>query len=268
MFFDNTSDTLKERIDDNQGIVWPTAGRLSWLPYYDEPSNGRYLVHTGAGILYTDDQDNSVRVRARPQIHEGPRLIDSGALAAEDYLTGNAELAIVMGRLTLQSEAYLSTIYLNNGDQPTINGAYLHASYFLTGENRIYERFGQHGAQFGRNVPVFQRFCSTRLPQLGCMGSKARWSHLDINNLNEGQYNDVTVGFNWYWSDRTRVMFDWIHPVTSNDASPFGAYNVGHHWNAIRLQLVKSEIINPPVKSKSSPRQTQNNHTNTNQHKK
>ena len=27
------------------------------LPYYDEPSNGRYLVHTGVGVLYTNDQD-------------------------------------------------------------------------------------------------------------------------------------------------------------------------------------------------------------------
>ena len=23
---------------------------------------------------------------------------------------------------------------------------------------------------------------------------------------------------NWYWSDRTRVLFDWIHPYTSRDA--------------------------------------------------
>jgi len=30
------------------------------------------------------------------------------------------------------------------------------------------------------------------------------------------------LGFNWYWSDRVRMMFDWIHPITSEQAI-FGA---------------------------------------------
>ena len=34
------------------------AGRLTWLPYYDEISNGRYLIHTGLGILYTDETEH------------------------------------------------------------------------------------------------------------------------------------------------------------------------------------------------------------------
>lgn len=34
----------------------------------------------------------------------------------------------------------------------------------------------------------------------------------------------MTVGFNWYWNDRTRVMFDWIHPMTSSQAV-FGKAN-------------------------------------------
>ncbi|MHB8862535.1 MAG: porin [Pirellulaceae bacterium] len=41
--------------------------------------------------------------------------------------------------------------------------------------------------------------------------------------MDSGQYNDLTVGFNWYWTDRTRVMFDWIHPVTNLETKPYGA---------------------------------------------
>ncbi len=41
------------------------SARLTWLPYYDEPSNGRYLIHMGASVLSTYDSDNSVRFRAR-----------------------------------------------------------------------------------------------------------------------------------------------------------------------------------------------------------
>ncbi|MFN0199848.1 MAG: OprO/OprP family phosphate-selective porin, partial [Planctomycetaceae bacterium] len=220
VFFDSISEGLKERIDDNQG--YRVSGRVTWLPYYDEPSNGRYLVHTGAGVLHTDDQDNRVRFRARPQIHEGPRLIDSGALDADSYTTGNLELAVVWGQFTLQSEAFLSNVNMNAVDSTNVHGAYAHVSYFLTGENRIYERFGQHGAQFGRNVPTSNFFMVPGGVSWGAWEAKTRWSYLNLRNVDEGEYNDLTVGFNWYWNDRVRLMFDWIHPVTSSETT-FGS---------------------------------------------
>jgi phosphate-selective porin OprO/OprP len=212
-FFDSISDSLKERIDDNQGLR--LSGRVTWLPYYDEETNGRYLVHLGAGVLYTDDQDNKIRFRTRPHIHEGPRLIDSGALDAGFLTTGNLEFAMVWGPITVQSEAFLSRVNLSASEAATVGGAYAHVSYFLTGENRQYERFGQHGAQFTRNVPKTNFFLTPEGCGWGAWEAKARWSHLDLSDVNAGQYNDLTVGMNWYWSDRTRVMFDWIHPFTS-----------------------------------------------------
>lgn len=221
IFFDSIGEGLKERIDDNQG--YRMSGRVSYLPYYDEPSNGRYLVYTGAGVLYTDDQNDSVRFRARPQIHEGPRLIASNNIAADAFTTGNLEGAIVWGPLTLQTEAYLSQVNRNTGGAATVNGNYMHLSWFLTGENRNFERFGQHGAQFGRNTPFSNVFFVPSFRSWGAWEFKTRWSRLDLTNVNAGEYNDVTVGLNWYWSDRTRVMFDWIHPITTAATTPFGA---------------------------------------------
>lgn len=220
IFLDSISEGLKERIDDNQG--YRMSGRLSWLPYYDEPSKGRYLVYTGAGVLYTHDQDGILRLSSRPQIHEGPRLIDSGAIPATSQTTGNLEAAVVWGPVTVQSEAFLSTLNRTNNDAATVGGAYVHLSWFLTGENRIFERFGQHGAQFGRNQPFTNVFATPGGCGLGGWEFKTRYSNLNLTNLNAGEYNDLTVGFNWYWSDRVRVMFDWIHPVTTS-ATVFGA---------------------------------------------
>jgi len=220
VFFDSISEGSKERIDDNQG--YRVSGRLTWTPFYDEPSNGRYLIHTGIGVLHTDDQDNRVRFRARPQIHEGPRLIDSGVLRANSYTIGNLEFAAVMGPLTLQGEAYASSVNMTSGGAQTLTGAYAHLSYFLTGENRVYERFGQHGAQFGRTVPYSNFFIVPGAISPGAWEVKTRYSNLNLGQVNKGQYNDITTGFNWYWSDRTRVMFDWIHPVTTAQTT-FGA---------------------------------------------
>jgi phosphate-selective porin OprO/OprP len=143
-------------------------------------------------------------------------LIDSGLIKADSYTSGNVEGAIVLGRFAIQSEAFLGTVQMLSGQSPQLSGAYVHTSWFVTGESRSFERFGQHGAQFGRNAP-FENF---RFKQgefrPGALELKSRWSHLDMNQLNAGQYNDLTVGFNWYWSDRTRWMFDWIHPITSS----------------------------------------------------
>ena len=220
-FVDSLSEALKERQDDNQGQR--ISGRLTYLPYYDEPSNGRYLVHTGAGILYTSDQDGLARFRARPQIHEGPFLIDSGNLPAHSYTTGNLEFATVWGPFAVQSEAFLSHVDLIGREGAQLWGAYVHTSYFLTGENRVYERFGQHGAQFGRTVPYSNFFWVPGGCGPGAWELKARWSNLTLTEVDSGEYNDLTVGFNWYWTDRIRVMFDWIHPVTIAGTTPFGA---------------------------------------------
>ena len=219
-FFDNITDTQKDRQDSNQGIR--VSGRLNWTPIYDEPSNGRYVVHTGIGVMHTQDQDGKVQFRARPQVNLGPRLIDSGILNANSYTIGNLEYAQVWGPVTLQTEAYLANINMVSGDSQAINGAYAHLSYFLTGENRVYERFGQHGAQFGRNAPYNNLFAVPGAVSLGAWEAKARWSYLNLDPLNKGTYNDMTFGMNWYWSDRVRVMFDWIHPITSGDTT-FGA---------------------------------------------
>jgi phosphate-selective porin OprO and OprP len=222
-FFDSISESLKERIDDNQGQRF--SGRLTWLPYYDEPSNGRYLVHTGMGILHTEDQDDLVRFRARPQIHEGPFLIDTGTQPGSNFTSGNIELATVWGPLSVQSELFATHVNLATDDNAYLYGAYVYMSYFLTGENRIYERYGQHGAQFGRNVPFSNFFWVPGCCGPGAWEVKTRWSNLTLREMDAGEYNDITAGFNWYWTDRIRIMFDYIHPITSEGTTPFGETN-------------------------------------------
>jgi phosphate-selective porin OprO/OprP len=213
IFFDDLNDTIKTRFDANQG--YRVSGRLVWVPYYDEAEAGRHVVHAGLGILHTDAHNDTVRFRARPQVQRGPVLIDSGNLGADSYTTGGAELAVVWGPVTIQNEAFLSQVNLLSGQSAQVGGAYSHLSYFLTGENRMYERFGQHGAQFARNKPAVNFYATKDGNGWGAWEAKVRWSYLDLSNVSAGQYNDLSAGLNWYWSDRTRIMFDWIHPLTT-----------------------------------------------------
>jgi phosphate-selective porin len=92
----------------------------------------------------------------------------------------------------------------------------------LTGENRQYDKFGQHGAQFARFVPDETVYFTKDGVSLGAWEARARYSNLNLRNVTKGEYNDITLGMNWYWSDRVRIMFDYIHPVTTS-GTPFGA---------------------------------------------
>lgn len=217
IFFDEISDTVKTRFDDNQG--YRLSGRLTWLPVFGKVFDRDALLHTGVGILHTGDFDDQVRFRARPQVQRGPFLLDSGVLNSDTFTTGNFELAAGWGALTSQTELFVSQVNLNSGRTIHVGGAYTHLSYFLTGEHRIYEPFGQHGPQFSRNVPARNFSTKKGSEGWGAIELKARWSLLDLTEATAGQYNDFTAGFNWYWSDRTRIMFDWIHPFTSSQTS-------------------------------------------------
>lgn len=217
IFFDEISDTVKTRFDDNQG--YRLSGRLTWLPVFGKVFGRDALLHTGVGILHTGDFDDQVRFRARPQVQRGPFLLDTGVLNSDSFTTGNFELAAGWGAVTSQTELFVSQVNFNSGRTIHVGGAYTHLSYFITGEHRIFEPFGQHGPQFTRNVPARNFSTKKGSEGWGALELKARWSLLDLTEASAGQYNDFTAGFNWYWSDRTRIMFDWIHPFTSSQTT-------------------------------------------------
>jgi len=113
VFFHDLDQTDERFTDDNQGIR--VLGRGTWLPYYDEATQGRCVFHTGLGYSYNRPrtQDNPdlfgttyrpVRFSARPEINNGDRLINTDFLDLDNYHVLNAELAWVNGPVSVQSE--------------------------------------------------------------------------------------------------------------------------------------------------------------------
>lgn len=51
------------------------TGRATLLPWYDEPSDGRYYVHLGAGYSYRDTNGDSVRFQSQPEARVGGRRL-------------------------------------------------------------------------------------------------------------------------------------------------------------------------------------------------
>ncbi len=213
-FFNDISTTAKERIGDAQGV--DLAIRSTWLPYYG--CEGRSLLHVGGGYVYRDDRDDSHNFRSRPEVHEGEYFVRTGDLDLRDYQSMNLELASVYGPFSVQSELfYTQSDGILGTDDMDFYGGYVFFSYFLTGENRPYNRTGG----VIERVKPFTNFWivpTSDGPRAGWGAWEllTRYSFVDLQNpaladARRGQLHDITVGANWYWNPNTRMMFNWIH---------------------------------------------------------
>ena len=147
---DSPTNSSEWRSDNND---WCFDMRLAWLPYYDEPSNGRYLVHLGGSYSFrhvgaltpTATYNQNVAYSTLNGLAEfstrswvgsqGP--IGFGAEAnSDEWNQINSEFLAIWGAASIQSEFF--QLFMNSGEQ--YNGGYTFLSYFLTGENRSYRK--------------------------------------------------------------------------------------------------------------------------------
>jgi phosphate-selective porin OprO/OprP len=205
--------------DDEGGTA--VYGRITFLPWYDEATEGRGLWHVGisgeSGSIPSIKTAGTTRysLSARPEAHLAPNVVFTGDLADADYVSAlNVETALVYGPLSIQGEYEWIFVQRTGHADPTFNGGYIFVSYFLTGENRVYNK---KSATFGRIVP-FGNFFRVRTEDGTIEMGKGAWelgyrcSYLDLNDA--GVYGgivvDHTVGLNWYLNPYTKLMFDLV----------------------------------------------------------
>ena len=204
-------------------------GRFTFLPYYDEASNGRYLVHLGMGGSWRNNNFQTVRYRARGSLRNGPDALnsvwaDTGTITSRDEGILAPEALIIWGSLNIQAE-YVATYSTQamNGTKPIgtafFDGYYVQALYFLTGEHRLYDY--QKGL-IGRVIPyenaAFVRGANGRPIFLrGAWQVGIRYNELNLNNkgINGGRLQDVTLGLNWFLNPNMKLQ--WNVTMTHRD---------------------------------------------------
>ncbi|MGC3968598.1 MAG: porin [Pirellulales bacterium] len=144
-----------------------TAERFTFLPYYDEQSDGRYYLHTGVGHYFSAPNDKSVNFRTIPELYIGafnqaaaagnqqpvpttvsgmPFFVATGALPVYNFNVLGSEFLWVHGPWSVQSEGMVNFVNrTGNLSSLTFYGGYAQVGYFLTGEHRPYDRkAGRH----------------------------------------------------------------------------------------------------------------------------
>lgn len=208
------------------GNDYAATTRITWLPIYDEPSDGAYLVHLGVAGSVRGADEGIVRIRTRGDIRSGPPgtlnpiYADTqyaGVIHAtgEDILAG--EFATVYGAFDMVAEYAATwiqdaTIAGVGHGTPFFQGGYVQCGYFLTGEHELYER---RRGTFDRMVPYENAYC-VHAPEGECKGWGAwqvcaRYNTLTLidNGIDGGRLNSFTFGVNWYWNANARVQFNY-----------------------------------------------------------
>ena len=221
--------------------------RATWLPWYDEATEGRGLFHLGLGYSYRDTDDGTAEFSSPPESLLAIGALDPGAgslgIAGMDLVhivdTGSIdsttnwqllglEAAWVYGPLSVQAEymgAFVSrTLEGDAGFQraPDFQGCYVQMSYFLTGEHRPYNRTA---GKFTRVVP-FENFFRVRTENgsivtgMGAWEVAYRFSYVDLDFYDEdesaadrfkgGRSVNHTFGVNWYLNPYTRMMCNYV----------------------------------------------------------
>jgi phosphate-selective porin OprO/OprP len=174
--------------------------------------------------------NNTARFRTRIPLRvngttgvNSERVVDSGSFVCDNVQLFNLQSLLTLGSFSLQSEAFWVHVRdaLEGGDRinPSYNGFYVQASYFLTGEHRPYKRttstidrpIPHEPFFFVKNHDGERKYLLGR----GAWELVARYEYIDLGNdivTNDfqGREQDIIVGLNWWLNPNFRVQLNYV----------------------------------------------------------
>ncbi len=177
--------------------------RFTGLPWYRDEDR---LLHLGIAYSRQNSPLDLLRYRQRPEAHLAPRIVNTGFFPSSSQDLLGLEAALVSGPFSVQSEYAGAFVNTPSGSDPRFSSFYVQASYFPTGEHRVYKK---SAASFDRVKPKGSFFDGGR----GAWELAARYSHLDLDDadVSGGRLDDFTFGVNWYLNPNTRFMWNYVY---------------------------------------------------------
>ncbi len=200
--FVETDGSGNGQISGNQQVT----ARVTGLPFYQKEESGERLLHLGLNGRVINPEDDTMRIRSRPEAHLAPHFVDTGNMPVDQAYTLAPEIAMVWSSFSVRSEYFRNWLDSRPAADPTLDGYYVAAGWFITGEQRPYDR--SSGA-FGRVIP--HRNFSLAHGGLGAWQLGVRYSSTDLGDglVQGGDLDSLTFGLNWHLNSQARIMFNY-----------------------------------------------------------
>lgn len=136
------TDSTASFTSGNQGsdpVVY--SATFGWAPLNKETDKQLFLG-LALGLQDVDDSEaTGVRFssRAALRIDGTPSIIDTGSIAADDFLVVNPQLAFIHGPFSASAEYFDVSVSPAAGSDRDYDAWYVEGSWFLTGESRVFK---------------------------------------------------------------------------------------------------------------------------------
>ncbi|WP_033084693.1 OprO/OprP family phosphate-selective porin [Colwellia psychrerythraea] len=187
--------------DENGDLNLSVTGRLTWSPIHNKGET----VHFGAWGSQRDMGGDKLSAKfARGEVRNtNVRLVNYAAggdtFAVDNMTQFGLEFAGVYGPMSIQAEYAVRDVdAVDSMNDSSFDGYYVTASYFLTGESRVYKKRGV----FNSPTPISDN---------GAWEVYARMSQFDATANNQGTKADViTLGATYYLNKKIKIMANYL----------------------------------------------------------
>lgn len=187
--FNNYWETGKSFADNGSQIT----ARVTGLPIY---KSDRELMHVGIGYRYNGNTEGKLSYKAKPEANTAPSFISTGSFDATSANTLFLEWIGVKGPVTILSEYINTGVNSSSKGNPTFNSFQVGGSWFITGENR---RYNKTTGNLGKLVPN-KNFKFRKGSGAGAFELGARYTHTNGTDalVDGGRFNRFTTALSWY----------------------------------------------------------------------
>ncbi len=169
------------------------TSRVTGLVHY---TSDRNLLHFGVGYRYTGSTDSNLSYKGKPEANTAPSFINTGSFAACSANSMMFEMITVKGPVAIVCEYMQVFVNSTNNGNPSFSYWQFGGSWFITGENRRYNKqSGNLGKLIPKNNFRFRKHTGPGAIELGARYTKSDFSDGIIQG---GKFGRFTTALGWY----------------------------------------------------------------------